>query len=107
MSESEKPVSLQSYFRLCAVIFFVLLATTGCMIATSFAHIGDGWTIKVALILAIAAVNAFLVAGYLMHLLSEKKLVYTVLGFTVFFAIGLFGLTIWATNNFPPGTVNH
>ena len=62
---------------------------------------------KLRLILAIAAVNAFLVAGYLMHLLSEKKLVYTVLAFTVFFAIGLFGLTIWATNGFPPGTASH
>jgi caa(3)-type oxidase subunit IV len=104
---SEKPVSIQSYARLCAVIFLVLVATTGCMIATSFAHIGEGWTLKVALILAIASVNAFLVAGYLMHLLSEKKLVYTVLAFTVFFVIGLFGLTIWATNNFPPGTTSH
>ena len=104
---SEKPVSIQSYVRLSAVIFLVLAATTGCMIATSFAHLGEGWTLKVALILAIATVNAFLVGGYLMHLLSEKKLVYTVLAFTVFFAIGLFGLTIWATNGFPPGTASH
>jgi hypothetical protein len=29
-----------------------------------------------------------------------------VLGFTVFFVIGLAGLTIWATNGFPPGTVS-
>jgi caa(3)-type oxidase subunit IV len=107
MSESEKPVSLQSYARLCAVIFGVLVVTTGCMIATSFAHLGDGWTLKVTLILLIAAVNAFLVAGHLMHLLSEKKLVYIVLAFTVFFAIGLFGLTVWATNGFPPGTASH
>ncbi len=106
MSESEKPVSIQSYARLCAVIFAVLVATTGCMIYASFLpHFG--WPAKVGVILAIATVNAFLVAGYLMHLLSEKKLIYTVLAFTVFFAIGLFGLTIWATNGFPPGTVNH
>jgi len=52
-------------------------------------------------------VNAFLVAGYLMHLLSEKKLIYTVLIFTVIFAIGLMGLTVWATNGFPPGTAMH
>ena len=26
---------------------------------------------------------------------------------TVFFFIGLMGLTIWATNGFPPGTVSH
>ncbi len=44
----------------------------------------SGWSAKVAIILAIAAVNAFLVAGYLMHLLSEKNsCIYTVLAFTV------------------------
>ena len=107
MSESEKPVCLKSYIRLCAVVFLVVVCTTAAMIATSFSHIGEGWTLKVALILAIAVVNAFLVAGYLMHLLSEKKLVYTVLAFTVFFFIGLMGLTVWATNGFPPGTVSH
>ena len=107
MSESEKPVSLQSYIRLCGVVFVVVLCTTTGMIATSFAHIGEGWTLKVALILAIAVVNAFLVAGYLMHLLSEKKLIYTVLVFTVFFFIGLMGLTLWAMNDFPTGTAVH
>ncbi len=81
MSESEtNPSSLRSYIRLCAVVFLVVLCTTSAMIATSFSHLGEGWTLKVALILAIAVVNAFLVAGYLMHLLSEKKLIYTVLG---------------------------
>ena len=100
-------VNLTSYIRLCAVVFLVVLCTTSAMIATSFSHLGEGWTLKVALILAIAVVNAFLVAGYLMHLLSEKKLIYTVLGFTVVFFIGLMGLTVWATNGFPPGTVSH
>ena len=104
---SEKPVSLQNYIRLCAMVFLVVLCTTSAMIATSFSHLGDGWTLKVAIILAIAVVNAFLVAVYLMHLLSEKKLIYTVLGFTIVFFIGLMGLTIWATNGFPPGTATH
>jgi len=109
MSESENPVNLKSYIRLCAVVFAVVLCTTASMIATSYAHIGtsNDWTLKVAIILAIAVVNAFLVAGYLMHLLSEKKLVYTVLIFTVFFFIGLVGLTMWAMHDFPPGTASH
>ena len=107
MSESEKPVSLQSTVRLCAMVFFVIVCATSGMIATSFAHLGDGWTLKVALILCIAVVNAFFVAGYLMHLLSEKKLVYTVLAFTVFFFIGLMGLTLWAMGDFPLGTATH
>ena len=103
----EPAVSLNRYFRLCAVVFLVVLCTTSAMIATSFSHLGEGWTLKVTLILAIAGVNAFLVAGYLMHLLSEKKLIYTVLGFTVIFVIGLFALTIGATHDFPTGTVSH
>jgi len=108
MSESEHPVDLKHYMRLCAVIFLVVLCTTSAMIAASFSdHLGSGWTGRVTVILAIAVVNAFLVAGYLMHLLSEKKLVYTVLGFTVFFFIGLMGLTLWAMNNFPVGTNTH
>jgi caa(3)-type oxidase subunit IV len=107
MSESEHPVELNSYLRRCAVIFCIVLCTTALMIATSFSHLGDGWTLKVAVILSIAVANAFLVAGYLMHLLSEKKLIYTLLGFTVIFFIGLMGLTVWATNGFPPGTVSH
>jgi hypothetical protein len=42
-----------------------------------------------------------------MHLLTEKKLIYTVLAFTVFFFIGLMGLTVWAMNDFPTGTLIH
>jgi caa(3)-type oxidase subunit IV len=103
----EHAVNLNSYIRLCAVVFLVVLCTTSAMIATSFSHLGEGWTLKVALILAIAVVNAFLVAGYLMHLLSEKKLIYTVLLFTVCFFIGLMGLTMWAMNDFPTGTAVH
>lgn len=104
MSESEKPVSLQSYIRLCSVVFCVVVCAVGSMIGVSYSHIGEGWTLKLILILAIATVNAFLVAGYLMHLLTEKKLVYTVLAFTVFFVIGLFALTIWAMYDVPHGT---
>jgi caa(3)-type oxidase subunit IV len=107
MSDSEHPVDLKSYIRRCAVILLAVICTTSLMIATSFSHIGTGWTARVAIILGIASVNAFLVAGYLMHLLSEKKMVYALLAFTVFFFIGLLGLTIWASNDFPPGTAMH
>jgi hypothetical protein len=41
-----------------------------------------------------------------MHLISEKKMIYTVLAFTVFFFIGLMGLTLWAMHDFPAGTTH-
>jgi len=66
-----------------------------------------GWPAKVAMILTIACVNAIVVAGFLMHLLSEKKMIYTVLSFTAFFVAGLFVLTIYAMNDFPTGTQTH
>jgi len=106
MSESEHPVNFNSYVRTCVLVFIAVLLATGLMIFTSFLP-HYGWPLKVTLILAIAICNAFCVAGFLMHLLTEKKLVYTVLMFTVAFFIGLMGLTLWAMQDFPTGTAVH
>ncbi len=46
-------------------------------------------------------------AGFFMHLISERKMIYTLLAFTVFFFAGLMGLTVWAMQDFPTGTVTH
>ncbi len=105
MSESH-PVDFKSYLRRCLYVFGAVLCTTSLMIAASFLP-HYGWPAKVAMILTIACVNAFIVAGFLMHLLSEKKMIYTVLAFTVFFVAGLFVLTISAMHDFPAGTQLH
>ena len=106
MSEPEKTFTMQSQIKLCAMVFSVVLVATALMIWASFLP-HYGWPAKVSIILTIATVNAFFVAGFLMHLLSEKKLVYTVLAMTVFFVIGLAGLTLWAMTDFPMGTAVH
>jgi len=104
MSEAQ-PLSLKSSIRLCGVVLFAVACTTAVMITISFnSHLG--WPGKVTLILAVAIINAFLVASYLMHLLSEKKMVFTVLFFTVCFFAGLLGLTLWAMQDFPVGTTH-
>jgi caa(3)-type oxidase subunit IV len=102
MSESH-PVEFKSYLRRCLYVFIAVICTTSLMIGASFLP-HYGWTAKVAMILAVACVNAFVVAGFLMHLLSEKKMIYTLLGFTVFFFAGLMGLTIWAMHDMPLGS---
>lgn len=106
MSDSEHPVVLKSYIIRCALVLLAVVCATAAMIYTSFLP-HYGWPAKVTIILAIATVNASLIAGFLMHLLSEKKLVFTVLAFTVFFFAGLIGLTMWAMNDFPPTTSTH
>ena len=105
MSDSD-PIDLKSYLRRCALVLAAIVCTTALMIYASFLpHFG--WPAKVTMILAIAIVNAVVVAGFLMHLFSEKKMVYTVLAFTVVFFIGLMGLTLWAMHDFPTGTAVH
>ena len=102
----DHPVDLNAYIRRCVVVFIAVCCAIGLMLGASYLpHLG--WPAKVTMILAIAICNAFIVAGFLMHLLTEKKMIYTVLGFTVFFFAGLMGLTVWAMNNFPNGTVEH
>ncbi len=44
--------------------------------------------LNIGMTIAVACIQAFLVAGFFMHLLSEKKLIYSFLIFTaVFFAV--------------------
>ncbi|HEV2319694.1 MAG TPA: hypothetical protein VGV18_08090 [Verrucomicrobiae bacterium] len=104
----DHPVEFNSYVRRCSTVFVVALIFIGLMIWTSYLPEERlGWSAKIAIILAIASCNAFVVAGYLMHLISERKMIYTILGFTVSFVIGLFGLTLYAMNDFPKNTVIH
>jgi len=104
----EHPVDFGSYLRRCCFILAVVLCAVGLMIWASYLpQERFSWSVKVPIILGIASVNAFFVAGFLMHLISEKKMVYTILGFTVSFVIGLFALTIYAMNDFPTGTQIH
>ncbi len=106
MSDSH-PVDFKSYLQRCIFIFVGVLCAIGLMIYISYLPPHYSWAFKVALILCVASVNAFLVAGFLMHLLSEKKLIYTLLVFTVFFFVGLMGLTLYAMQDFPMGTIMH
>jgi heme/copper-type cytochrome/quinol oxidase subunit 4 len=102
----EHPVDFKSYVWRCIYVFIAVVCTTSLMIIASFLP-NYGWPAKVTMILAIACVNALVVAGSLMHLLSEKKAIYTTLAFTVFFFAGLMGLTMWALHDFPTGTQMH
>ena len=103
----EHPVDFNSYVRRCVYIFIAILCAISLMVWISYLPAHYTWAMKAGLILAVACCNAFVVAGFLMHLISEKKMIYTVLAFTVFFVIGLFALTLYAMKDFPAGTQMH
>lgn len=84
------PEQIRAEMKVYLTVFGGLIALT---IATVVACFGFKLPVHYAIMvaLAIAVSKGFLVAGYFMHLLSEKRVVYAVLALTVFF----FGLLIW------------
>ncbi len=60
--------------------------------------------LTIAVALFIASIKAFLVAGYFMHLLSEKKMIYLVLATTAAFLVGMVGLILWSDADLPRGS---
>jgi len=98
------PHNYQGYGRRCLIVFGVVMLFTLMMVAIHYSHMPVSQSI--ALTLAAAVVNAALVAGYLMHIVSERRLTLTVLLFTLFFFGMLFLLTIGARLSVPQGTVH-
>jgi len=91
-------------------VFYALIAGTIFTVWASFITFPSvlgipthAMNILVALI--IACTKAFLVAGYFMHLVSERKMIYAVLVFTAIFFVGLMFLTLYSIHDTPPLTV--
>lgn len=63
------------------IIFVTLMALTFVTVAISRIHLPT--PTAVALALVVASVKGGLVAGYFMHLISERKLIWWVLWFTI------------------------
>ena len=109
MSDNHSDADLKKHIRTYMFVFVALLVGTIITVLVSrpsvahALHINRMWlTITVALF--IATIKAFLVAGFFMHLISEKKAIYAILATTAFFFVGLAGLTLWSMHDFPTGT---
>ena len=87
-------------------VFYALLFGTLVTVGASYIPFGNH-AFNIAVALFIACSKAFLVAGYFMHLMSERKMIYGLLGVTVFFFMGLMVLTVCSFSDFPRMTVTH
>ena len=87
-------------------VFYALLFGTLITVGASYIHFGNH-AVNIAVALAIACGKAALVAAFFMHLISERKMIYGLLGFTAFFFLGLIVLIVFAYADFPPLTVTH
>jgi cytochrome c oxidase subunit IV len=76
-------------------VFGCLLAGTTATVGAYYLHL-PSLALTIAVALFIATVKALLVAGYFMHLISERKMIYGLLAATFFFVSGLMYLTVWS-----------
>ncbi len=90
-SPDEIHQEVRKYF----MVFGALAVLTGVTVGVSYLDLTSGLAITLAMI--IATVKGSLVAGYFMHLLDEKKLIYSILLLTLAFFVVLMGL--------PAGTI--
>ncbi len=87
------PEQIRAEMRVYLIVFAGLGVLTAATVGVFYLfHPAVHTAIIIALI--IASVKGFLVAGYFMHLLSEKKVIYGVLVLTVIFFIFLMTLPV-------------
>ena len=81
-----------AHIRACLVIFGCLLVLTAVTVGVSYLDVPVAATITIAL--CIATTKGALVAGYFMHLISEKRLIFISLALTFFFFLVLMILPV-------------
>ena len=96
----------QHHIRRYLYVFYALLFGTVITVAASYIPFGGHRSLNIAVALVIASGKAFLVCGYFMHLISERKMIYGILAFTAFFVVGLMFLTLWSMGE-PPHLTTH
>ena len=83
---------IDKHVRVYITVFVTLMVLTIVTVAISRFHLPVPIAVTVALI--VATIKGTLVACYFMHLISEQKLIYAVLGLTVAFFIVLLALPV-------------
>lgn len=91
------PADIDKHVRVYITVFVALMALTIITVAVSYLDLSTPMAIAVALFIAI--IKGSLVACYFMHLISEKKLIYVVLGITVFKFVALMMLPVLTHSN--------
>jgi len=97
---------VRSHLKVYIGVFLALLVGTGITVYAWTWHFEQVW-VTIAVALFIACIKAFLVAGYFMHLMSERKTIYAILLTTAFFFAGLMYLIVWSRDEMPRGTRWH
>ena len=91
------PADIDKHVRVYITVFGALLVLT--LVTGAISYLDLSVPIAVAVALFVATIKGGLVAGYFMHLISEKKLIIAVLALTVVFFVALMALPVMTQSN--------
>lgn len=100
---SEHSHDISRHVRTYIVVFVALLVGTAVTVGLNYMHF-DSVTLTIAIALFVAIIKGALVAGFFMHLISERKAIYAILLATVFFFGFMMYLTVWSHDQVPHGS---
>jgi cytochrome c oxidase subunit IV len=96
-SSGDHAIDIDKHVRTYIAVFVALMVLTVVTVAVSYLDLSVPLAVAVALFVAL--IKGGLVAGYFMHLVSEKKLIYAVLAVTVLFFAALMILPVVTHSN--------
>src|SRR5213075_3547465 len=102
-SDTAHSHDISKHVKVYVAVFVALLVGTVLTVGMYYVHF-ESVAVTVTIALFIATIKASLVAGFFMHLISEKKAIYAILLATVFFFASMMYLTVWARDEMPRGT---
>lgn len=103
MSDAHSHEDIKKHVRTYIAIFVALLVGTIVTVLLWMIHF-EKFAITVAIALFVATIKASLVAGFFMHLISERKAIYAVMGCTAFLFAAMMYLIVWSRQQVPLGS---
>ena len=103
MSDAHSHDDIKKHVRTYIIIFVALLVGTVITVWLNYLHF-ESVALTVSIALFVATIKAALVAGFFMHLISEKKAIYAMMAATIFFFASMMYLTVWSRDQMPKGT---
>jgi cytochrome c oxidase subunit 4 len=102
-SHAHSAEDIAKHVKIYVAVFIALLVGTAVTVGLNAVHF-DSKAITISIALFVAVIKAALVAGFFMHLISEKKAIYAMMVATVFFFGAMMYLTVWSRDEMPRGT---
>src|SRR5437773_4825349 len=96
------PQHIAKHVKVYITVFIALLVGTLLTVTMYYLHF-NSVAVTITIALFIATIKASLVAGFFMHLISEKKAIYAMMAATVFFFAAMMYLVVWSREQVPLG----